>query len=133
MRLTTERTKRIDVPDDPDKAFINIIALDLDLITKIEENCSNIIIGDSDSSDSIGFKPAKREDGIAKNCLKSFGNFFDVKGSEIKFKKSNFKEVAKFAIDIDGKRVRFFEWVANEHDKFYDEVLIEEKEATKNL
>lgn len=130
MRLTEERTKKVKVPGDPDGAFINIRALTLNEIDRIEEKATSITFGDDEGT--VQLKPFKRSNNMALACLKGWGGFFDIKGKELKFNRANLNKAANFEVEIDGKRFRFFEWVDEEHEKFRKEVTEEEKVAIKN-
>ena len=130
MRLTAEKTKRVDIPNDPDGGFINIVALTLDEVERLEEKAVEYSLGEDDASYSV--KPYKRANLMSRACLRGWGGLFDIKGNSLKFTKAHIKEAAKFEIIIDGQRKRFLEWVDDEHTAFLEEITKEEEEAVKN-
>lgn len=131
MRLSQERTKRIDVPGDPDGGYVNIRLLTLHQIAQIEAKCNST--GYSERNEvMLSIDPFNRENLIAKSCLIGWGNMFDAKGKEMKFNQKNLREAEAFVIQVDDKKVRFLEWVDDEHSKFYEENEEEAKVASKN-
>ena len=127
MKLSAERTKKIEVPGDPDKGFVVIRMLSLEETSQIEGK--HMII--SEKGISIN-NYSERDSAYAIACIKDWGNLFDVDNTPIKFNAINMNKVANFAIIIDGETVRFFEWVKRELTKFTEEVEEQEKAAIKN-
>ena len=127
MRLTNERTKRVEVPNDADGGFIIIRNLSMEEITQIESKYMTI------SSEGVSIKDyANKVADFARICLKSWGNFFEAEGSPLTFNAANIERVAQAAIMIKGEKVRFFDWVNTERENFAEEVEREETEAVKN-
>lgn len=121
MRLTAEKTFRREVPNDPDGAFVNIRVLSKHHLSSIESKCVENKISE-DGAGSIVLNSHKRENLVARDCLTGWGNFFDEKGKELKFNIKNVTLAANFDITLDGKKVRFYEWVDSEHTKCKEEV-----------
>ncbi len=128
MRLSIEKTKTIKVPNDPDGGYVNIRLLSIDERAKIESDTSTIDI----VNNGVVVNPYNRDNGVASACLKGWGNMYDAQGNELKFNNSNLVKAGSFGIEIDGKMVRFLKWVADEHDKFVEEVAAENKVAEGN-
>lgn len=129
MRLTAEKTKKVNVPNDPDSGYVVIRALSRDELAHSESASSSVNIG---GEVSVIVDPYKRANLIATSCLKGWGNFFDSYGNEIKFNNKSLQTVKDMSVVIEDKPVRFFEWVKDEHDKFFNEVEEEKKVALKN-
>jgi len=134
MRLTSYKTKTINIPGDDDMAFIIIKKLSLHAISQIEAKCSKIIVSSGDDS-GMHINNTMREDLIAETCITGWGNFFDEKGEEVKFNAKNFKAIAsqcEIRRPDNNKLVRFNEWVDYEHSLFTKEVEESELEVTGN-
>lgn len=133
MRLTVEKTKRFEVPNDPDGAYINIKALSLEQLARIESKCSKSGM-DEDGNFSVSLDPFKRANAVSIACLTGWGGFFDVKGKELKFSVKNLREAAGLGVMMpdEDKPIRLFEWVDQCHNEFLDEIDTEAVEAAKN-
>ncbi len=132
MRLKSVRTKRVDVPNDPDKGYINIQNLSEEQIAQIDAKYFEISDG---GVRMINY--ATRDGDFAKACLTGWGNLFDESGREMKFNPKNVEKASAFGIEtVDDKgkdiTLRFFTWVNEEREKFAEEVEAEEKLAEKN-
>lgn len=131
MRLSLEKTKKIAIPGDPDGGFINIKLLSLHQIARIESKCNST--GFNENTEVVmSLDPFSRENMIAKECLTGWGNLFDAAGKELKFSRKSLMQAEAFVIEVDDKKLRFLEWVDDQHTKFYEEVEEEAKEAAKN-
>jgi len=127
MRLTAERTKRVDIPNDPDGAYVIMRNLSLEEVARIEQD--HMIITDKEVRTA---KFVDRDGNFARECLKDWGNFFDESGKEMKFTQRNIEKAAALSIRIDERAVRFFSWVNEEREKFAEEIEKEEESARKN-
>lgn len=130
MRLTLDKIKRVEVPGDEDGGFVNIRALSLEEIAAIEAKSSDMGFKE-DGGVTISINSYNRTNLVARKCLKGWGNFFDEKGEELKFPK-DIDRAAKYTININGKDMRFLEWVEHEHTKHREEIKEEEGVASKN-
>lgn len=128
MRLTTERVKTVNVPGDPDGGYVNIRLLSVDERARIESNTSKVDIVNNGFTVNV----YQRDNGVASACLKGWGNMYDAQGKELKFNNNNLAKLGQLSIDVDDKKIRFLKWIADEHDKFVEEVEAESKEAAKN-
>jgi len=129
MKLTSARTKRIEVPNDPEMGFINIRDLSLEEIARIDSKYFEI----SDSGVNM-VNYAGRDGDFAKACLTGWGNLFDESGRELKFNPKNIEKASAFKIDLGGDEgvVRFYTWVNQEREKLAEDVEAEEQVAEKN-
>jgi hypothetical protein len=130
MRLTLERTKTVEVPNDPDKGFIKIKLLSMEELAEIEAKSSETGIT-SDGEAKMVIKPYERANKVAEACLIDWGNFYDELGKPIPFSYKKISKVAQYVIRGE-KDVRFLEWVDDMHQEFMKEVQGEEKVAGKN-
>ena len=130
MRLKRERTKTVDIPNDPDKGSVTIKLLTLHELDLIEEKSSDLKLGEDDSSMSL--KPTKRANAVARACIEGWDNFFNENGKPLKYSKNRIQLTSAFEVDLSDKTVRFFEWVDDEHEKFRKEVTEQEKVSVKN-
>lgn len=131
MKLTLDKTKRFDVPDDPDGAYITVRGLTLEEIAECESSSTELKV-DGDQNASMVLDGYKRVNNIAKKCLIGWGGFFEANGKELTHSRKNQKEVARFAFDIDGVPTRFFEWVEKCHAELQDEIYGQQEVAEKN-
>lgn len=136
MRLTLEKTKRVEIPNDPDGGYINIRLLSLNKIAQIESKCNQTGV-DANSEVRISLDPFARENKVARACLVGWGNLFGPKGEELKFNHRNLILAEDFVIHIvdekgEKQKVRFLEWVDSEHSKFYSESEDEAEDVSKN-
>lgn len=127
MRLTKERTKRVDVPNDPDGGFVVLRALSKEAVAQIE---SEYMVVTQDGVELRKF--AERQATLARERIKDWGNLEDEYGNPLKCTVKNLELAARFNIDVDGEQKRFFQWVNDEGEKFEDEVDAKETEASKN-
>ena len=129
MKLVAAKTKRVDVPNDPEGGFVNIKNLTLEEVARIDAKYFSV----TESGVSM-VDYASREADFAKACLVGWGNLFDESGKELKFNGKNVERASAFAIDAGGEEgtVRFFAWVNGEREKFADEVEAEGQAAEKN-
>ncbi len=132
MRLQTVKTKKVSVPNDPDKAFVILRLLDDETLAHLEEKFMKYELGETETS--IGLQPEGRASAVGGRAIKDWGNFFGVKGKELTCNQVNIRKMSKNSviIDKDEPPVRFLKWVDEEHTKFRDEDIKERKEATKN-
>lgn len=125
MRLTGDKTKRIDIPNDPDFGFINIRALSKEERSSIESKSSETTVG-AGGNVVLTINNHNRTNLVAQKCLKGWGNIFDVNGEELKFNMPSLEKVSHMSLVIDGKKVRFLEWVDSVHSDFIAEIEQEE-------
>lgn len=130
MRLQIEKTKKIEVPNDPDSGYINIRALSQEEIDKIQSKSINVAMSDGNASVSVD--SYIRENSVAMACLKGWGNFFLANGEELKFGNSSIEKVSHMSINVDGEDIRFLKWVCQCHDDFQKEIKGEMEEARGN-
>lgn len=130
MRLTLEKTKRIEVPNDEDGGYINIKFLHQEELANIESRSSETMF-DTSGGVKVIVNSYKRTNSVAKKCLVGWGNFFDEKGNELRFPR-DIDKASNYSINVNGKLVRFLEWVESCHTEFRDEVIEEIKVAEKN-
>jgi len=130
MRLIVEKTKKVDVPNDPDMGYINIRALSMEELAEIESKASDMVVGEKGVNISLNnYEKANR---IAGKCLKGWGNMFDSKGEELKYNSSSLEMMSHLELMVEGKKVRFLEWVCDCHTKFREEIKEEEGVAQGN-
>lgn len=130
MRLTTQITKRFDVPNDPDGSFIEIKHLKADVLAdiKAEYTTTKAVNGVMEFEfDGHGEKKA-----IAKACLTDWGKFFDESGRPLKFTPVSVAKSGEFMINVDDGKQSFYKWVFNCHQELMDEVEEQEEVATGN-
>ena len=130
MRLSINKNKKVDVPNDEDGGFINIKALSIEELANIESKSSDMAY-DATGNVKVTINPYKRANLVARKCLTGWGNFFDEKGEELKFPK-DVDRAALYSINIDSKDMRFLEWVEQCHTILRDEIADEMGVASKN-
>jgi len=130
MRLSTEKTKRVLVPNDPDDGYVIIRALSVEELSEIESKSSTVSV--SEGKAQVVVNSYDRINGVARGCIKGWGNMFDAAGTELKFNAGNLEKVKKFNISVDSKKIRFFQWIDEEHAKFIEEVSEEIGAAQEN-
>lgn len=106
MRLVEEKNKTVYVPDDADGAYIEIRNLSLEVTESIDSKFYVINENGLELSDYIA-----RDNALARASLVGWGNFFDVNGKQLKFTPKNIEKASALSLLMDGKKVRFFEWV----------------------
>ena len=127
MRLSATRKKIVPVPNDPDNGSVTIKYIGEEAEAVIEGKFMEI------SSTSISLKNYGERDGMfARACLDGWDNMFDEHGAVMPFNSKNVEKASNYVINIDDKRIRFFEWVNNEREIFNEEVIEQEKAALKN-
>ena len=127
MRLSAERKKIINVPNDADNGSITIKYIGPEAESVLEGKFMEI------SSQSIRLVNYGERDGMfARACLVGWNNLFDDSDMPLTFNPKNIEKAANFVITIDDKRLRFFEWVNDEREKFNEEVIAQEEAALKN-
>lgn len=131
MRLSLEKTKRIEVPGDPDAGYINIKELSDEQLAAIEAQSSKISMTSGDDV-SVSLNSQSRTAKVAKACLTGWGNMFDEKGKILKCTPANVKKASGFVVDIDGERIRFFAWIEKCHMEFKAEIEEELGAASEN-
>ena len=131
MRLTLEKTRRIDIPNDEDNGFVTIKALSMDHLARIESRCTQTMM-DGNEDVQLVLDDYKRANRVATDCLTGWGNMFDTRGKELKFNRKNVMMAANLELLIENKRMRFLDWVDQEHAKFREEVNSESIEASGN-
>lgn len=131
MRLSLEKTKRIDVPGDEDNGYINIKCLSQEQLANIESRSSDMAF-DGSGGIKVSINSYSRANLVAKKCLVGWGNFFDEKGEELKFPR-DIDKASNYSVVVDGKHVRFLEWVEECHTIFRNETLNSMEEARKNV
>jgi len=129
MRLIAAKTKRVEIPNDPDKGFVTIRNLSLEEVARIDAKYFEI------SESGVNMKNyADREADFVRACLTGWGNLFDESGRELKFNPKNVEKASAFAVDVgdDDGYTRFFAWINKERDTFAEEVEAKEQVAEKN-
>lgn len=127
MKLIAQKTKKVDVPNDPDGGFIVIKNLTQEEVAVIEGKYFEVT-----NKEVRMVNYAERESEFARACLTDWGNMFDESGRPMKFTPKNIEKASAFSIEIEDKMTRFYEWVNTEREKFAEEVDEAEKEARKN-
>ena len=101
MRLVSVKSRKVDVPNDPDGGYINIKDLSLEEVAQIDSRYFKI----SDGGVSME-NYANRDADFAKACLTGWGNLFDESGRPLKFTPKNIDKASAFVIDVGGEEVR---------------------------
>jgi hypothetical protein len=131
MRLSLEKTKQCYVPNDPDGAFVTIKLLTLDELSQCEAASTEMSVNDVTGA-AMALDSHKRENEVARRCIKNWSGFYLANGEAIEYSKSNLAKMKDFAINTEEGSVRFNAWVDREHAKFAEEVEKESKDAAKN-
>jgi len=127
MKLIAQKTKKIEVPGDADGGFVVIKNLSLEEVANIEGKYFEVT-----NKEIRMVNYAEREGEFARACLTDWGNLFDESERPMKFTAKNIDKASQFAIEIDGKQTRFYEWINDEREKFAEEVAEQESAARKN-
>ena len=130
MRLTTQITKRFEVPNDPDGSFIEVKNLTADTIESIRSRHNTTKIVDGVVEHEVNAYAVQKD--IAKACLSDWGKFFDESGRPLKFTPANIAKVGQFVIAIEDEKQSFFSWVFECHQDLADEVEEESEVAAGN-
>lgn len=131
MKLSVSKTKQFPVPGDSDGAYINIRALNMEELAQAESASTELGVG-TEAGATMTLNPYARINNVAQKCLTGWGHFFESNGNELKFNKKSLKEMAKFAIAVDDKKIRFLEWVDRCHTELLDEMEAESDNVSKN-
>ncbi|MFA5347453.1 MAG: hypothetical protein WC294_04910 [Methanoregula sp.] len=130
MRLTLDKIKRVEVPGDEDGGFVNIKVLSLEDLAAIEAKSSDMAFTENGGV-TVSINSYNRANLVARKCLTGWGNFFNEKGEELKFPK-DIGRAARYSITINGKEIRFLEWVEQCHTQHREEIKEEMAVASKN-
>lgn len=140
MKLSAERKKDIEVPNDPDGAFIRIRCLSKQETFEIGMSCV------SPDGSIQGRYLSDKEKKTVEACLVNWGNFKDSEDKPLDFNPEALAlaQHSNIVIDVEveakkGKKketkqhkIRFNQWVLDEHKKFQEEVEKEEALAEGN-
>ena len=130
--IKKKRVKEVHIPNDEDNGMVVLRNLSMEEEAIIEAKYLNI------SESGVSFSSyAERTAHFAKTCLEGWGNIKDEHKVDLKFTPANVDYASALVIiseDEDGEetRVRFFEWINDEREKFAKELIEEEKVAKGN-
>lgn len=127
-QLTRRQTKRIDVPNDPNKGWVEIAYLKKGVRKRIQDD-SNKITGSDDGTGvmvtTMAFDLGRQRKLFLEAVIVSWGGFLDSKDKETRPTPNN---IRKF-VDEDDK---LYEWLQEESDAYVIEVEGEEEPAQEN-
>lgn len=131
MRLTVKKSEIFYVPNDEDKAFIEIHALSKEQLAAIDN--SSVEASVNGAGDTIVVvKPFIKTNKIAQACLDNWGGFFNENGVEMKFTPGNVQKASNLAVQVGDESIRLFEWVERCHNELLERVEKEYKPALGN-
>jgi len=130
MRLTSKKTKRFEVPNDPDGSYINIVHLKDNVVEEIKSRTSETkLVGDDIVVEVNGY--AQKTE-LVKACLVGWGSFFDESGKELKFTPLNVSKSAEFSIVVGEEKTDFYAWIDKCREELAGEVEAETEKALVN-
>jgi len=135
MRLTARKTKRYDVPNDPDEGFIVIRHLSKGEVRKVESKVNQLYYqtnGSGEGDTRIDFDPYTRSRLFAREAITKWGSMYDLKGRDMKLTAANLDKASVFTMLVNGEKVDFYEWVDDCRKDLDEEVEAETKEAEEN-
>jgi hypothetical protein len=135
MRLRQRNIRQVDIPNDPDGAWVKIKALSLNDIKRIDSLANDIQMttnGENGLDTTVKFDPYTRTKLVVKECLVDWFGLYDEFDNEITYSKANIDKISSFEIEIGGEYVDFFTWVDNERVKFEKELKDKKSKAEKN-
>jgi len=127
MRLTAKKTKKVMLPKDPDKAWVNIIYLKPGVRKMIEQD-SNTMTATSIKGEfvpQVELSRKRKRKMFLEEVIDEWGNFFDQHKNELDLNSANVELVVR---EVD----EFYEWLQEESEKFNKEVEAEQKKSEGN-
>jgi len=132
MRLTAKREKTIEIPGDGDGAKVTIMALPPSKIRQINKRVNRMTVDPETGKTVVEVAYIDRARLIATACITDWAGMYDHNGIPMPCNQKNIARAADFVVKTEDGPVEFYDWVAQQHDSFADEVAAEEAEAEKN-
>lgn len=128
-RLTKKITKRVNLPDDPDKAWVEIRYLKKGVRDRIESSATTYKGQLNEESGEVGtvitYNMSKKTRTFLEEVLIAWDNFYNPQDDKIKCTVDN-------ALKYDDEVGGFVDWLKEESDKFNEEVDKEKEPAEEN-
>lgn len=126
-RLTAKKLKKVYLPDDDDKAWVEIKYLKPGVINMIDSLSNDITATGStgEMETTIAFNQAKKRRLFYEEVIYSWGGFMDKAGREL-------KPTMKNVMFFDKELGNLYTWLQEESDNFIAEVEAEAETEREN-
>lgn len=128
MKLTSKKSKKVFLPNDPDGAMVKIKYLKPGERQQIESQSSDVTLVAKDGEQSetvVKFNPARKRKLFLEALIESWEGFFDVKDNALSVTPKNIALVDK---EMEG----FYEWLKDESDAYIEEIESNKAEEEGN-
>ena len=127
MKITPKRTKKVFLPKDPDKAFVEIIYLKPGVRSMIDQDSNTMTATqiDGEMLPMVEMNRKRKRHLFFKEVGETWGGFQDSHSNDLDLNVANMEIVHR---EIDN----FYDWLQEESDKFNTEVEAKEKKAKGN-
>lgn len=133
MRLSKKITKRFNIPNDPDKGWVELKHLRPNQEQEVTSDLNDVSYQPgSTHSLSVKMNPYVRKKKLAHESIISWGNIFDTLGVPLEYTGINLDKAAEFIIYVEDEEFSFYDWIEQCRESLSAEVKKDMQAALEN-